>query len=150
GGDYQPRSGTITFGPGTTVLTLNVPVNGDTTAEGAESFTLDLTAVTNATLADNQATALIYDDHPLPSVSVADVSTTEGQSGTKNLSVTLPLSSTSTQTITWQAATANGTAASGFDYTAKTELVTFAPGQGSRVVNVVVTGDAAAEAAETF
>src|SRR5262249_7446124 len=147
---YQPRSGTITFGAGTTSLTLNVPVNGDTAAEGAETFLLNLTAVSKATLANDHGTAFVYDADPPPAPSGRGVTTTEGQSGTKTMGFTVTLSAASTQTVTVQATTADGTATAGSDYTGKTELVTFTPGQTSKVVNVTVTGDTVAEATETY
>ena len=49
GSDYDAVSGDLTFGPGETSKTIDVPVNGDTTIEGDETFTLELSDVQFAT-----------------------------------------------------------------------------------------------------
>ncbi len=148
--DYQPRSGSISIGAGNTVATIAIPVVGDTVDEGDESFFLNLTNITNATLAESQAVATIIDDDPLPAVSIADAVTTEGNSGTKSLGFTLTLSAASTQTITVVVTTSDGTATAGSDYTASTQTVTFTPGQTSRGISVVLRGDTTTEPTETF
>ena len=148
--DYQSRIGSVNFGAGSTTATVSVPVTGDTADEGDETFVLNLTGATNATLDDTQATATIIDDDPLPATSITDATTTEGNSGTKALGFSVTLSAASTQTITVQLATSNGTATAGSDYTASTQTVTFTPGQTSETVNFVITGDTTSEASETF
>jgi chitinase len=150
GNDYQARSGTAGFSVGMTTQTVNVPVVGDTTVEGEEFFYLNLTGVSNAILADDQAVGAIYDDEPLPVVYIGDKSAVEGNSGTSTVTYTVSLSAASTLTITVQLATSNGSATAGSDYVAKTELITFAPGQTSKLVSVTVLGDAIAEASETY
>ena len=61
-----------------------------------------------------------------PSLSVSDVTVTEGNSGTTSAIFTVSLSASSTQTVTVTYATANGTAQSGTDFVAGTGRVTFA------------------------
>ncbi len=67
-----------------------------------------------------------------PSVSIADASVAEGNSGTKNLAFTVSLSAASTSQVTVAYATSNGTATAGQDYTAKSGTLTFAPGVTSQ------------------
>src|SRR5207249_1632324 len=55
--DYQNATGTVTFAPGQTNGTLTVLVNGDTKFEPNETFQVNLSSATNATIADNQALA---------------------------------------------------------------------------------------------
>ncbi|GAY17518.1 hypothetical protein MSZK_42440 [Mycobacterium sp. shizuoka-1] len=86
----------------------------------------------------------------LPSVSVADTSVTEGNSGTTNAGFVLTLSKASTKPVTVSYTTANGSATAGQDYTAASGTVTFAPGVTSQTVNVSVRGDTAVESDETF
>src|SRR5262249_52991772 len=45
--DYTPVSGTLTFAPGATSMTVNVPVFGDTDLEPSETIPLQLSSVTN-------------------------------------------------------------------------------------------------------
>lgn len=86
----------------------------------------------------------------LPSVSIADTTVTEGNSGTTNAAFAITLSKASTKPVTVNYTTANGSATAGQDYTASSGTVTFAAGQVSQVVDVGVLGDTAVEPAETF
>jgi hypothetical protein len=83
-------------------------------------------------------------------VSVGSVTVTETQ---KNTTVTVPvtLSTAATSTVTVLVRLGGGTASAGSDYTAWTTdaKVTFAPGQTSQTVSVVVVGDGVAESDET-
>ena len=60
------------------------------------------------------------------------------------------LAQPSNQTVTVQYATSNGTATGGDDYVATTGTLTFAPGETSKTISVVVLGDTVAEGAESF
>ncbi len=66
GTDYQPTNGVLVFAPGSTVQTIAVPVQGDTTIESTETFLLRLDSVQNATVGNYQATAFIVNDDGLP------------------------------------------------------------------------------------
>ena len=66
GADYTATSGTLTFTPGRTALTVAVPVHDDGINEGAETFTLTLSNAAGAVLADAEATGTIVNDDPLP------------------------------------------------------------------------------------
>jgi Calx-beta domain len=62
GSDYVATSGTLTFGPATTSLPVNVPVNGDTLDETNERFLLRLSAASGATIGQPDGWATIVDD----------------------------------------------------------------------------------------
>ena len=62
----------------------------------------------------------------------------------------MTLSPTSTQTVTVNFATANGTATAGSDYVAASGTLTFAPGVSTRPISVTVNGDTNLESTETF
>jgi hypothetical protein len=62
GTDYTAASGTVTFAPGETVETVDVPIVGDTTLEPDETFTLTLSNPVNATLGTATATGTITND----------------------------------------------------------------------------------------
>jgi hypothetical protein len=60
--DYDAVSGTLTFAPGESSKTIDVPINGDTTIEDDETLTLELSDVQFATPAALSATGTIVDD----------------------------------------------------------------------------------------
>jgi hypothetical protein len=152
GSDYTAASGTLTFSPGQVSRTVSVSVLGDTSVEPDESFFLELgTPSAAATVTDGQGRGTILnDDSAAPTVSVNDVSVTEGQSGTVQAIFTASLSASSTQTVTVAFATANATALAGSDYVASSGTLTFSPGTTSRTIAVTVNGDTTVEPSETF
>lgn len=153
GSDYVAASGTLSFAPGETSKTLQVTVKGDTAVEGNETFTVRLANATGATLVDGSATGTLTNDDAapaLPALSVADVAMREGDSGTAELMFVVTLDKAATGPVTVNYATANGTASAGSDYTALTGTLTFAAGETSKMVHVVVNGDATVEANETL
>jgi hypothetical protein len=87
---------------------------------------------------------------PLPSVSVGDVTGSEGNFATKAASFIVTLSAASSQPVTVAYATANGTAAAGSDYQAAFGTLTIPAGQTSGTIIVLMNGDRVAEANETF
>lgn len=60
--DYEITEGTLTFTPGETSQTVTVPVYGDTTVEGDETFYLVLWDAVDATIDDYLGLATILDD----------------------------------------------------------------------------------------
>jgi hypothetical protein len=87
----------------------------------------------------------------VPSLSINDVSITEGDSGTKSLNFTVTLSAASSQTVTVSYATANDTASAPVDYTAITATtLTFLPGETSKTIAITINGDQSFEPNETF
>lgn len=153
GSDYVAANGTLTFAAGETSKTIQVTVKGDTAAEGNEAFTIRLANAAAATIADGSATGTLTNDdtaQTLPALSVGDVSLREGDSGTAELMFIVTLDKAATGPVTVNYATANGTASAGSDYAALTGTLTFAAGETSKMVHVVVNADTAVEANETF
>ena len=62
GEDYANSSGSLTFAPGETSMTISVAIMADDRYEGAETFTVTLSGSSNSTLADASATGTITDD----------------------------------------------------------------------------------------
>ena len=85
-----------------------------------------------------------------PSITITDVTITEGNSGTLAATFTVSLSATSGQTVSIDYATSSGTAAAGSDFEAVEGTLTFAPGQTSQPITVQITGDQLAEYTEAF
>jgi hypothetical protein len=146
GSDYSLTSGTLTFPPGTTSRTFDVPVLGDTLDEDDETFTANLSNPVNAAIGTGQGVATIFDNDAAPSVSVGDCSVLEGGACAFGLS----LSAASGKTVTVAYATANGTATAGTDYAAASGTVAFPAGTAAAAVNVATIGDAVDELDETF
>src|SRR5262249_21349920 len=76
---------------------------------------------------------------------------TEGNSGTKAMTFTVTLSAAYDQAVTVQFATHDDTAkTSDNDYVAKSGTLTFAPGETSKTITVLIKGDRRKEADESF
>lgn len=151
GSDFVANSGTLTFAAGTLTQQITVLVNGDGTDEPNETFTVDLSNASNATIGDPSGSGTILnDDSPLPALSVNDATLSEGNTGTANMAFTVSLSFAAAQTVTVDYATANGNATDGDDYTGVSGTLTFSPGQLTRTVSVPILGDTLDEANETF
>ncbi|HZQ27746.1 MAG TPA: Calx-beta domain-containing protein [Acidimicrobiales bacterium] len=148
-GDYVPDSGTLNFGEGqSTPLTISITVNGDVKFEPDEEFFVDLTPGTEP-ITKNRGTGTIQNDDPQPTLSVNDVTMSEGNFGTTMATFTITRSETS-----WPAtvgyATSDGTATAGSDYVATSGTATFAPAATTVTVSVPVNGDIQVEPDETF
>jgi probable HAF family extracellular repeat protein len=148
--DYQAVAGTLTFAPGETSKTVTVLVNGDRLGEPNETFVVNLSGATNATIADDQGVGTIFDDEPR--ISISDVSRKEGKRNQTTLfTFTVTLSAAYDQPVTMSFRTVNDTAnTSNNDYVARSGTVTFAPGETTRTITVEVKGDSKGEADETF
>ncbi len=146
--DYVNTTGTLTFD--TPTKTISVPVNGDLTTELDETFFVNLSNPSGAGITTAQGTGTITNDDTNKTLSINDVTVTEGDSGTVNANFTVSLDVPATGPITVNFATANNTAIAGSDYVAASGTVSFAAGEQSKQVTVVVNGDTTVEANETF
>ena len=148
-GDYSAAGGTLTFLPGETTQTLTLDVNGDALDEEDETYTVELSNATFATIEDD-GLGTITDDDPPVAISVDDASVLEGNFGLVNATFTVSLSSASGRSVTVDYATANGTALAPVDYLAAAGTLTFAAGQTTKQVTALVNGDLLDEANETY
>jgi hypothetical protein len=148
--EYTATAGTLSFPAGTTTRTVSVPVIGDLLDEPNETFLVRLSNAVGALLADAQATGTIVDDDSPPALSINDVSVAEGETGTTPSTFTLSLSAPSGQTVSVAAATADGTATAGSDYTPGTWTAVVPPGITTAPLGVAVRGDRVWEADETL
>ena len=146
--DYAAASGTLSFAAGVTSMTVTVSVNGDTTSEPNETFFVNLSNASGATIADNQGVGNIWNDDGL--LSVNNVTKAEGNSGAAAFTFTISLQNASTKTVSVDFATADGTATSGSDYAATSSTLSFAPGDTSKTITVNVNGDTTVEPDENF
>ncbi|MEH2239058.1 Calx-beta domain-containing protein [Nostoc sp.] len=150
--DYNSALGTIIFAPGETSKTLSIGVIGDNKFETNEAFSVNLLGATNATIADNLGVATIIDDDNQPTISISDVSVTEGNtSTTTNANFTISLSNPSYQQVSVNYNTSDGTAqVADSDYNSALGTIIFAPGETSKTLSIGVIGDNKTETDETF
>ena len=166
GADYTDTSGALTFAPGETEKTVSVPVIDDTVEDTPETLTVKLSNANppyneeegewewgsqeaGVLIADAVATGTIRnteDQAEPPAVSVSDASAAEGDS----VVFTVSLSATSSQQVTVDYATADGTATAGEDYTATSGTLTFNPGDTSKTISVPIIDDTVNDSGETF
>jgi Calx-beta domain len=146
-GDYAalPLT-TLTFNPGDTSKTIPVTVNRHNGVGPNGTFSFNLSAPTNATLADGSALGTIVSPGGPLSVSVADTSAAQpppAATTTATFTVSLSAPAPPNTPVTVKYATADGTAtlAKG-DYTqVLLNTLTFFPGEQTKTVDVTVKDD---------
>ena len=148
GADYTTTSGMLTFEVnGDRTQRVEVPTLEDDEAEETETFTVQLSAPSGATVADGTGTGTITDNDEAPTITIGDARVTEG--GTAEFTVTL--SSAATGAVTVSYATVDGTATAGADYTTTSGMLTFeVNGDRTQRVEVPTLEDDEAEETETF
>ncbi len=151
GSDYTAKSGTLTFAPGQTALTVDIPILNDTIQEGTELFKLNLFNPVNTTIYRNFAWGTIVDNDGPTGTPVLKVSDTvvDESAGTATFAVSLSRPSTGNVSVNY--ATVDGTALAGSDYVASgSHTLTFTPGQMVKTVTVNLINDTTAEGREYF
>ncbi len=156
GGDYTATSGTLSFAPGELTKEVHVNVGGDTVFETAETFSVNLSNPTNATIADGTGTGTITNDDAAPTLSIDSPSVSEG-AGTITFIVTR--TGATEVPIGVNYATADGSAVSIAggpgtpDFTATSGTLNFVPSLAAtqtQTFTVAITNDAVYEATEQF
>jgi hypothetical protein len=140
---------TLTFAAGVATATVTVTPVDDTTAEPNETVTMTLTAGAYAVGIPASASGSIADNDSR-TVSVGNVSVTEGDRSTTTISVFVTLSSAATAAVTVVATTVAGTATAGTDFQSRTATLTFAAGSTTASFQVTIVNDKVAEPTETF
>jgi hypothetical protein len=148
--DYLSTGDTLVFDPGQTTQSVSVSVNGDTLDEPDETYVVNLSNETNATIADGQGLGTITDDDLPPALSIDDVTVTEGSLGTTTAMFTVSLSAASGLPVSVDYATADGTATAPGDYLSAGDPLVFAPGETAKSVSITVNADMLDETNETF
>lgn len=171
GSDYVAKNGVLQFagsGPTDISKTVTVTINNDTAFEDSENFFFRLTGSTGGALVNAasvpqetlQSTITINSEDGAPTLSIGDVQKkTEGFSGTSTLVFTVTLSAANDkEDVTVNFATEDISAnsllggANFQDYVAQMGTLTFAKGETSKTISVVINGDNRDEqlAEETF
>jgi hypothetical protein len=142
-------------GDGTLSPSSNFVVGSSPSGVAAGDFNGDGWLDAATTNNDGEDVSVLINDHVwppanAPSVSINDVTVTEGNTGSINATFTVTLSTAYGTPITVHYATADGSATAGSDYSAGSGDVTFAAGQTTRTITVAVLGDRLPEPTETF
>ena len=146
GSDYVAASGKLNFAVGQVSQTVSVTINGDTTLEAPETFNLVLSNAiddTGATLPFRKGTGVGTIANDEVSIALQDLaSVLEGNAGANTpLNFTVTLAQPVGVPVSIRATAVNGTAIGGSDFTAISQVITFAAGETSKVFSVNVIGD---------
>ncbi|MFM6409083.1 MAG: Calx-beta domain-containing protein, partial [Microcystis sp.] len=151
-------SGTLSFAAGEASKVITVSVQGDTTVEPNENFTVTLSNPTNgATITTATAIGTINNDDAVPTLTIAatSASQTEGNSGSKafTFTVTRAVNTTGTNNVNWAVTGSGSNPANASDFIGglfPSGTVSFAAGETSKVITVNVQGDTTVEPNENF
>jgi hypothetical protein len=158
-----PQSGYLIFTPSDFAdKTVTFKIHGDTDAEADQTYKITITSAdANATVESGKGEVtgtITNDDSPILYFDPLSYSITEGNSGTKDLSVTVKLSGAISSDVTFYLKTLDGTATSAAnDYTtinsSSTNSIkrrTIAPGDTNTTFTIKIKGDTTPEPTESF
>ena len=158
GSDYAATSGTLTFAPGETAQTVDVPITDEAVREPPESFTLSLDNPVGGTIAPPTGTVTIAASDGTaisqPRISAPfDVAVGEGD-GFVDLVVKLSAPGKNPVSVAYatQGVTAEAGSKCNFDFLPTSGTLTFAPGEMAKVVRVDILDcpEVPTEGPETF
>jgi len=117
-----------------------VAVNPTTVAHTNRSFSVNLSAPTNATIVSSSGSGTLVDDAVAPYLTVNNPSVAAGATST-TMTFTVSLTSATPNPVTVNYATSNNSAVGGSQYTPTTGSLTFAPGTTVQSVPVTILPD---------
>lgn len=130
-------------------FTLVLQITSTASINSTITNTATFSTATNDVVGGNNSSSTSLTVLP-PTLTINDVSVTEGNSNSTNATFTVTLSNAIGTPVSVDFFTSNGTAMEPSDYTAVNGTVTFAPGQTTRTINVAVNGDTQVEPNQTF
>ena len=144
--------GTLTFAPAETEMTFTVVVQGDAVFEENETVDVVLSNVIHGVIAAGTASGIIVNDDVAPTLAISGSTVTEGDADTTTsllFTVTKSGPTERVATVSYRD-TGKGTAESGTDYRkVGAGTLTFAAGETTQTIRVVVIGDNVYEEDET-
>ena len=149
GTDFEATSGTLTFQPAETVKTVSVPIVHDDDAESDEVFNVRLSNAVGATISLATGVATIVNNSTV-TVSINDVTVTEGVDATAKFTISLSARTGSTVRMLVSTDDSRHTATSGVDYTFTQALLEFEPGDTEKTFSVPIINDSVEDSGEQF
>lgn len=151
GSDFTALSNQkITFKPGETTQTIDIPIVGDTIYERTETFFVRLANPSaNAAIdpAQGEAVGTILNDDAIPTLSIDDVEVNEDNT---QAILTVTRTGQTTEIVTVSHTTVDGQAKTGADYTKTSGKLIFLPDETTKQIIVPILDDTLSEANETF
>lgn len=155
--DFEAKRGWITMPANATSVNIPIQTIDDSLIESTENFSLRILRTTRGRIRDNSGRATILDNDtivtppptPTPQLTITDKDIIEGNDGISTVNLTVNLSIASTNPVTVNYTTVNGTANTD-DFSSNSNTLTFSPGETSKTIGVVVNGDTLVETDELF
>ena len=153
--DFVNAAGTLMIPVGASSGTITLATLGDILDEADETFSIELSLPTNATLSSVPNVITIVDDDLPPLVSIANITVAEGTAAEGSLGATtstiaVSLSSVSGLPVSVNFHSDEVTALAGSDFVFANETLTIPAGQTSGSISFGVAGDSVNEPNEAF
>jgi hypothetical protein len=152
--DYTSSSGTLSFENGEVSKSFTITILDDTTYEGNEAFSINLSNPSGGASLGTQSTSEVTitenDPTPQPGSLQFSVSTLDVIENSGNASVTVTRVNGSYGTVTVDYNTTDGTATASMDYTSTIGTLTFSDGELSKTILIPILDDTTYEADESF
>ena len=154
--DFEKTQGILMFASGVTSGTITVAINNDDVYEGAESFYVELSDATNASIKDSQAIGTIIDDGAAsgfgtdddrPAFGISDVTVSE-DAGVIEFTVTKTGSTLLESYVDYTFA--DGTAVIGTDVLGAAGTLKFGINETAKTIKLSVANDLLFERSENF
>ena len=123
---------------------------GDIAIEPNETYSVNLSNPSNATIAGAGFGLGTITDDDARTITIGSSTVNEGNAGTVNATFTVTLSASSANTFTVNFTTADGSATAPADYLSVSGTVTFNPGETSKSIIVQIVGEVVNEPSETY
>src|SRR5215831_9450829 len=151
GSDYQSANAMLTFVPGETSKQLTVVVNGDTQVEANETFVVNLYNLINCSVGKVTGIGTILNDDSNSSSTIQFAQgnySVQEDLGAFTITVSRSGDTSGTSSVDYQTVDGTATQKGDFEYTAGT--LTFAPGETSKTVQILLNEDMFVEGNEDF
>ena len=154
--DYSPISGQLSFAPGDSSKNITVAITNDQTVESNETFNVTLNNPSNGvTIGPPSTTVITITDDDVSAANTLQFaastnSVNEGQFGSSRIDLLVTRTGNTSNAVSVNYATSDGTASERSDYLAALGTLRFAGGETAKTISVFIVDDAFGEGPETF